>query len=63
MCGARGAPTARRPGLPTFTSAEGLPIGSQLIAGPWDEAALIRVAAELEDLDRWPHRRPARYAG
>lgn len=60
ICNITGQPAIS---LPTFTSAEGLPVGSQLIAGPWDEAALIRVAAELEDLDRWPHRRPARYQG
>lgn len=58
ICNITGQPAIS---LPTFTSAEGLPVGSQLIAGPWDEAALIRVAAELEELDRWPHRRPERY--
>ncbi|MGW6395665.1 amidase [Streptomyces sp. NPDC055103] len=60
ICNITGQPAIS---LPTFTSVEGLPVGSQLIAGPWDEAALIRVAAELEELDRWPHRRPARYQG
>lgn len=60
ICNITGQPAVS---LPTFTSAEGLPVGSQLIAGPWDEAALIRVAAELEELDGWPHRRPARYVG
>ncbi|MFF0428798.1 amidase [Streptomyces sp. NPDC004520] len=59
ICNITGQPAVS---LPTFTSAEGLPVGSQLIAGPWDEAALIRVAAELETLDGWAHRRPARYA-
>ncbi|WP_017237875.1 amidase [Streptomyces sp. SS] len=60
ICNITGQPAVS---LPTFTSAEGLPVGSQLIAGPWDEAALIRVAAELEFLDGWSHRRPARHAG
>ncbi|MFB7512244.1 amidase [Streptomyces sp. NPDC056144] len=60
ICNITGLPAIS---LPTFTSAEGLPVGSQLIAGPWDEAALVRVAAELETLDGWPARRPARYLG
>ena len=60
VCNITGLPAVS---LPTHTSAEGLPIGSQLVAGPWDEAALLRVAAELELLDGWPDRRPARFPG
>jgi amidase len=48
--------------VPTFTSPEGLPIGSQLIGGPWDEAVLLRLAGALEQLDGWPQRRPEGFA-
>ncbi|MER6098476.1 amidase [Streptomyces sp. NPDC001728] len=60
ICNITGLPAVS---LPTHTSADGLPIGSQLVAGPWDEAALLRVAAELELIDGWPDRHPARFAG
>lgn len=43
--------------LPTHTSADGLPIGAQLVAGPWDEAVLIRLASALEPLAGWTDRR------
>jgi amidase len=33
--------------LPLHTSAEGLPVGVQLVGGPWGEAQLLRVAAQL----------------
>lgn len=35
----------------------GLPIGVQLVAGPWQEALLLRVAAQLEVLLGWAERR------
>lgn len=44
--------------LPTHTSADGLPIGTQLVAGPWDEAVLIRLASALEPLVGWTGRQP-----
>lgn len=43
--------------LPTHTSADGLPVGAQLVAGPWDEAVLIRLASALEPLAGWTQRR------
>ncbi|MGC0416888.1 amidase [Embleya sp. AB8] len=56
VCNITGLPAVT---LPTYTSSSGLPIGSQLIAGPWDEAVLIRLAAALEQLDDWTRRHPA----
>jgi amidase len=44
--------------LPTYHTAAGLPIGVQLIGGPWEEARLLRVAAQLEAALPWAHRRP-----
>lgn len=37
---------------------DGLPIGVQLVGGPWGEAQLIRVASQLEEASPWAHRRP-----
>lgn len=48
--------------LPVHTSPDGLPIGAQLVAGPWDEAVLIRLASALEPLVEWTTRR-ATHAG
>jgi amidase len=45
--------------LPTHVSEGGLPVGVQLAAGPWDEALLLRVAAQLEEALPWAGRRPA----
>jgi amidase len=45
--------------LPTFESPAGLPIGVQMVAGPWEEALLLRVAAHLEQAMPWKDRRPA----
>ncbi len=45
--------------LPVHQAADtGLPVGSQLIAGPWQEAALLRVASQVEQLLPWADRRP-----
>src|SRR6185437_10559213 len=35
-----------------------LPVGVQLVAGPWQEAVLLRVAAQLELAEQWRDRRP-----
>jgi amidase len=59
VCNLAGLPAVS---VPTYHSAAGLPIGSQLIAGPWDEAVLIRLASALEGLDGWTRRRPAQFA-
>jgi amidase len=45
--------------LPVHQSDSGLPIGVQLVAGPWDEATLIRVGSQLEQALPWNDRHPA----
>jgi amidase len=44
--------------LPLHTSAAGLPVGVQFASGPWEEAVLLRLGAQLEQhapwVDRWP---------
>ena len=44
--------------LPTHVSREGLPIGVQLVAAPWREDHLFRVASQLEAATAWQDRRP-----
>jgi amidase len=44
--------------LPTHMTERGIPIGVQLVGGPWDEARLFRVAAQLEETLPWAERRP-----
>jgi amidase len=44
--------------LPLHVAASGLPVGVQLVAGPWREALLLRVAAQLEEADPWAGRFP-----
>ncbi|MFL5857903.1 MAG: amidase [Solirubrobacteraceae bacterium] len=44
--------------LPLHATPSGLPIGVQLTGGPWDEATLIRLAAQLEQAAPWAGRRP-----
>ncbi|WP_304454584.1 amidase [Nocardiopsis sp. YSL2] len=60
ICNVTGLPAIS---LPTYRSAAGLPVGSQLIAGPWDEAVLIRLASALEEAEDWTARRPAGFSG
>jgi amidase len=45
--------------LPLHWTDSGLPIGVQFVAGPWEEATLIRLAAQLEQASPWAERRPA----
>ncbi|MCU1499999.1 MAG: amidase, Asp-tRNAAsn/Glu-tRNAGln amidotransferase subunit [Acidimicrobiales bacterium] len=49
--------------LPLHQSAEGLPMGMQLVAGPAREDVLIRVAAQLEQAAPWADRRPPIWSG
>lgn len=44
--------------LPLHSTASGLPIGVQLVGGPWEEAQLLRVAGQLEQAHPWADRRP-----
>jgi amidase len=43
--------------LPLHWSEDGLPVGVQLTAGPWQEAGLIALAAQLEQAMPWGERR------
>jgi amidase len=49
--------------LPLGWSADGLPVGIQLIAGYGREDQLIRLAAQLEEARPWAHLRPPVSAG
>ena len=44
--------------LPMHWNGDGLPIGVQLVAPPWREDLLLRVAAQLEAAQPWANRRP-----
>ena len=44
--------------LPVHMTDDGLPIGVQLVAGPWEEAQLLRVSAQMEQEVGWTGRRP-----
>jgi amidase len=44
--------------LPLHWSEAGLPVGVQFIGRPFDEATLIRLAAQLEQARPWLDRRP-----
>jgi amidase len=44
--------------LPLEMSSTGLPIGVQLVGGPWQEDALVRLAAQLEVAHPWAQRSP-----
>jgi amidase len=44
--------------LPLHWSEEGLPVGVQLVAGPWQDGTLLALAAQLERARPWAQRRP-----
>jgi amidase len=45
--------------LPMHMTADGLPVGVQLVGGPWDESTLISISAELEEASGWRNRVPS----
>ncbi len=45
--------------LPLHWTEAGLPVGVQLVGGPWQEARLIALAAQLERARPWSDRRPS----
>jgi amidase len=49
--------------LPLAQTADGLPIGVQLVAAYGREDVLFRVAAQLEEVDPWANRCPPISAG
>ncbi len=44
--------------LPLHFTEAGLPVGVQLVGGPWEEARLIGLGAQLEEAHPWAERRP-----
>jgi amidase len=44
--------------LPLHATDDGLPVGVQLTGGPWQEATLIRLSAQLEQAVPWADRTP-----
>jgi amidase len=49
--------------VPAMATADGGPVGTQLVARVGDEATLLRLAAQLEEARPWIKRKPAVYAG
>jgi len=49
--------------VPLHTSPDGLPIGVQCIGRPFDEATLVRLAAQLEEARPWAERFPIAAVG
>jgi amidase len=48
--------------LPVHRTADGLPVGAQLVGAPFAEALLLRIAAAVEDEFGWTTRFPERFA-
>jgi amidase len=49
--------------VPVDWTDAGLPIGVQVVAAPWREDLLLRLAAQLEQALGWPARRPPVFSG
>jgi len=45
--------------LPLHWTDADLPVGVQFVGGPWQEATLLRLSAQLEEALPWAHRRPS----
>jgi len=45
--------------LPVHWTDDGLPVGAQLMGGPWQEATILRLAGALEKAIPWADREPA----
>ncbi len=45
--------------LPLHWTEEDVPVGVQLLAGPWQDGPLLALAAQLEAARPWAERRPA----
>jgi amidase len=48
--------------LPLHWTEEGVPVGVQITAGPWEEARLIALSSQIEAARPWAERRPAELA-
>jgi len=44
--------------LPLHWTEDGLPVGVQLLAGPWQEGPLLALASQLEESRPWAQQRP-----
>ena len=44
--------------VPAGITADGLPVGAQLLGPANSEGRLLRLAAQLERVERWAERRP-----
>jgi amidase len=44
--------------LPLYWNDDDLPVGAQLVAGPWQDGPLLALAAQLEQARPWAERRP-----
>jgi len=49
--------------LPVHWTDDGIPVGAQLVGGPWDEATVLRLAGAVEQALPWADRAPALAAG
>ena len=45
--------------LPVHLSAEGLPVGIQRVAAPWQDELLLQLGAQLEAVVGWAERIPS----